>query len=115
MAGTRGIDEFVDDLQRLTLASGGILHLGLQNNVMTAADMENAYGSANIEAFRRARGLLSQNGTLATFDNSFTDRLGLSALKSADISFLTPLLLSDPVPKTADTSFLTPLLLSGDG
>lgn len=40
------------------------------------------------------------------------------ALKTADISFLTPLLLSEPpLPalKTADISFLTPLLLSGPG
>ena len=76
------------------LAAGGILHLGLQNNVMTAADMQNAYGPANIEAFRRARGILSQNGTLTTFDNAFTDRLGLSALKRIELSFLAPLLLS---------------------
>jgi len=80
LAGSRAIDEFADELQKLALASGGILHLGLQNNVMTATDMQNAYGAANIEAFRRARGLLSQHGTLATFDNTFTDRLGLSAL-----------------------------------
>jgi len=95
LAGSRGIDEFVDDLQKLALASGGILHFGLQNNVMTAADLLNAFGPANIEAFRRARSILSQNGTLSTFDNSFTDRLGLSALKKRiDISFLAPLLLS---------------------
>jgi hypothetical protein len=37
------------------------------------------------------------------------------ALKTADISFLTPLLLSEPPLKTADISFLTPLLLSGPG
>jgi pimeloyl-ACP methyl ester carboxylesterase len=35
--------------------------------------------------------------------------------KRADISFLTPLLLSDPVSKRTDISFLTPLLLSGGG
>jgi hypothetical protein len=95
LSGTRGIDEFVDDLQRLALTSGGVLHLGLQNNVMTATDVRNAFGPDNIDAFRRARGVLSQNGTLTTFDNTFTDRLGLSALRrSADISFLPPLLLS---------------------
>ena len=80
LTGSRGIDEFVDDLQKLALAYGGILHFGLQNNVMTAANLSDAFGPANIEAFRRARGILSQNATLSTFDNSFTDRLGLSAL-----------------------------------
>ena len=34
-------------------------------------------------------------GSLTTFDNSFTDRLGLSALATTDISYLVPLLLSD--------------------
>lgn len=118
LAGSRGVDMFVDDLQKLSIASGGILHFGLQNNAMTATDIRNAYGFANVEAFRRARGILSQSGTLATFDNSFTDRLGLSAIKSADISFLTPLLLSYPdlsELKRTDISFLTPLLLSGGG
>jgi hypothetical protein len=80
LAGSRAIDEFADDLQKLALASGGLLHFGLQNNVLTAADMRNAYGPASIEAFRRARSLLSQRGTLTTFDNAFTDRLELSAI-----------------------------------
>ncbi len=95
IAGTRDLKEFVDDLQKLALSSGGILHLGLENNVMTAAEMRNAFGSQNIDTFRRARGVLSQNGRLTTFDNSFTDRLGLSAIKQkTDISSLLSLLLS---------------------
>jgi FAD/FMN-containing dehydrogenase len=80
IAGTKSIDEFVDDLQKLAIAAGGVLHLGLQNNKMTAADLLKAFGRTNVEQFRRARGLLSQDGALKSFDNSFTDRLGLSAL-----------------------------------
>lgn len=80
LAGTDGIEEFVDELQRRAIAAGGVLHLGLQNNVMTAADLRAAYGAANVDTFRRARGILAQDATVATFDNSFTDRLDLSAI-----------------------------------
>ncbi len=86
LAGTRDVDEFVDELQRLALTYGGILHLGLQNNVLTARDVQTAFGNANVEAFRKARAALSQNGAFKTFDNSFTDRLGLSALPHSNQS-----------------------------
>jgi len=78
LGGSNGVDEFVNDLQKLALTSHGALHWGQCNEAMTRSDVWNIYGSANIEAFRRARATLSQNGTLSTFDNSFTDRLGLS-------------------------------------
>jgi len=78
VAGTRDLTEFVDRLQRIALDMGGILHLGLQNNVMTATDFRRAYGGNAIDAFRRARVILADNGTRTTFDNVFTDRLGLS-------------------------------------
>lgn len=93
IAGTRGLSEFVSELQTRAIALGGILHLGMQNDAMTAADIRSAFGNENIETFRWARGLLSHNGSLATFDNSFTDRLGLSARKM-DVSYLVPLLLN---------------------
>jgi hypothetical protein len=80
LSGTRGIDAFIADLQRLALASNGILHFGMNNEVMTAADVRRAFGPANVRSFRRARAVLSEGGTFNTFDNSFTDRLELSAL-----------------------------------
>jgi hypothetical protein len=93
VAGSTGVDDFVSDLQKLALTCNGTLHWGQCNEVMTAADIQNFYGRANVDAFRRVRAILSQNGTRTTFDNSFTDRLGLSP-KRADTSFLVPLLLS---------------------
>jgi hypothetical protein len=78
IAGSAGVNDFINDLQKLALACNGALHWGQCNEVMTAADILNLYGRANVEGFRRARAILSQNGTLRTFDNSFTDRLGLS-------------------------------------
>ena len=39
----------------------------------------------------------------------------LPELKTTDISFLTPLLLSEPALKTTDVSFLAPLLLNESG
>jgi hypothetical protein len=93
IAGTRGVRQFVTDLQRMAIAAGGVLHFGLENDVMTAADMRSAFGDEAIETFRWARGVLSHNGSMTTFDNSFTDRLGLSA-RRIDLSFLVPLLLS---------------------
>jgi hypothetical protein len=79
LAGPRGADEFVRDLQELALSCGGNLHFGLNNDVMTHADLFKAHGRAKLDSFRWARGTVSQNGTLMTFDNSFTDRLELSA------------------------------------
>ena len=79
LSGSDGAAEFVNDLQKLALGSHGALHWGQCNEVMTAVDVQNIYGFDTIEAFRQARGILSKNATLATFDNSFTDRLGLSA------------------------------------
>jgi hypothetical protein len=121
IAGTRDLKEFVDDLQKLALSSGGILHFGLENNVMTASDIRSAFGSSNVEAFRWARGVLSRNATLSTFDNSFTDRLGLSAIKQkTDISSILGLLLSpslaDEVARTRSTAAVaavSSLLLGG--
>ncbi len=93
IAGTAGLSGFVLELQTRATALGGILHFGLQNDAMTASDLRTAFGSEAIEAFRRARGVLSHNGALTTFDNSFTERLGLSARRT-DLSYLVPLLLS---------------------
>jgi hypothetical protein len=122
IAGSRDLTEFVEDLQKLALSSGGILHWGLENNMMTAADIRNAYGSSNIDTFRWARGVLSQNATLSTFDNSFTDRLGLSAIKQkADMSSLLPLLLGESLlgdgKRTHSTAAVTAVstLLLGSG
>jgi hypothetical protein len=79
ISGSIGIDEFITDLQTLALASGGALHWGQCNEVMTCIDLIRIYGSANVDSFRKARALLSPNDVLATFDTSFTDRLGLSS------------------------------------
>lgn len=82
---------------------------------MTAADLRSAHGPDRIDKFRWARGVLSQNATLTTFDNSFTDRLGLSAVedKAADISYLLPLLLgaSDSTGAAAALTAASTLLL----
>ena len=77
LGGSEGVDEFVNDLQKLALRDHGALHWGQCNEVMTSSDVRNIYGAANIAVFRRARSTLSQNGRLSTFDNSFTDRFGL--------------------------------------
>jgi hypothetical protein len=82
VSGTRGMPEFLMELQRLAIRMGGVLHLGLMNDVMTAADFQNAHGAAAILAFRHARGRLTNNATLSTFDNVFTKRLNLGALPS---------------------------------
>lgn len=94
VAGSNGVDEFVTDLQKLALDTGGALHWGQCNEVMTGADFQKAYGRANVEAFRRARTILSQHGRFATFDNSFTDRLGLGQRRFSPAS-LSLLLESD--------------------
>ena len=79
IAGTRSLSEFVADLQRIAIELGGALHLGLQNDVMTGADLRRVYGDADIGTFRWARSVLSGDGTQTTFDNTFTERLGLTA------------------------------------
>jgi hypothetical protein len=93
IAETGGLRAFVNELQTRAIALGGVLHFGLENDAMTAADLRASFGSEAIETFRWARGVFSHNGTLNTFDNSFTERLGLSARKT-DLSYLVPLLLS---------------------
>jgi len=79
LAGTHRIDDFVTELEKLALFSGGILHWGLQNEAMTAGDVRRVYTADRVDTFRRARGILSDRGR-ATFDNTFTQRFGLSAL-----------------------------------
>jgi len=95
LAGSNGVGEFVTDLQKLALASRGALHWGQCNEVMTGADLQNTYGLDNIEAFRQARRILSRDGSLATFDNSFTDRLGLSRGQSFLLQTGTPITQAD--------------------
>ncbi len=65
-----------------------------------------------LDAFRRVRWELTDNGTVRTFDNDFSIRCGLSDPPIPNLSFLAPLLLRDPEP-APNISFLTPLLLSG--
>jgi hypothetical protein len=91
-------------------ARGGIQHWGMFND-LNESDVRRAY--RDLDRWLAVRWLITQNGTIRTFDNDFTKRCGLSGPPIRDISFLTPLLLSDPVPKRTDISFLTPLLLSG--
>jgi hypothetical protein len=75
---------------------------------LTRADVEPADPCLN--DWRRVRWQLTDNGTLRTFDNDFSVCVGLSD-PPADLSFLTPLLLSEsPV---VDVSYLMPRLLSG--
>src|SRR5262249_40314872 len=74
---------------------GGIQHWGL-NEGLNASDVARAY--PRLDTWRRVRWELTKGGTLTTFDNDFTHRCGLSARKM-DVSYLVPLLLSDP-PKT---------------
>jgi hypothetical protein len=78
IAGSNGVGDFVKDLQKLALSCHGALHWGQCNDVMTSADLENIYGAASVQAFKQARATLSANGLLTTFNNSFTDRLGIS-------------------------------------
>jgi hypothetical protein len=78
LAGSRGISDFVKDLQQLALRSHGALHWGQCNDVVTSNDLQNIYGAANVQTFKQSRAILSANGLLATFNNSFTDRLGIS-------------------------------------
>jgi hypothetical protein len=78
IAGSNRVGDFVKDLQELALSCHGALHWGQCNDVMTSADLENIYGAASVQAFKQARATLSANGLLTTFNNSFTDRLGIS-------------------------------------
>jgi hypothetical protein len=77
LGGTSGVMEFVNDLQRLALSHNGALHWGQCNNVMQATDVQRIYGPQNVASFVRARAIVSQNGSMRTFDNAFTDRLAL--------------------------------------
>jgi hypothetical protein len=97
-------------------ARGGIQHWGMFND-LNGADVRQAY--RDLDKWLAVRWLITQNGTIRTFDNDFTDRCGLSKSptpKRTDISYLAALLLGDPYPpalKVTDISFLAPLLLSG--
>jgi hypothetical protein len=78
IAGSNGLGDFVKDLQKLALSCHGMLHWGQCNDVMTSTDLVNFYGAASVQTFIQSRATLSANGLLTTFNNSFTDRLGIS-------------------------------------
>jgi len=71
---------------------GSIQHWGMFRN-LTREDVVRGYPHLN--AWRRARWQLTQQGKLRTFDNEFSIRVGLSDPPSSDISYVVPVLLSD--------------------
>jgi hypothetical protein len=116
---------FMRDLQQRTvnrMVSGfeAMLHWGLENDRLTDQHLRASKplqaltksGLSKLETFKAVRALIGATSPAScrVFDNSFTERLGLSALPpTTDLSYL-PLLLSEPGP-AANVGYLLPLLL----
>lgn len=107
-------------VQREALYRGGRPHWG-QYNKLTEQQVLSLYHERLIHW---CESLLRVSGKSTIFSNNFTRQRGLepsnivleAVHKSTDISFLVPLLLSDPdlpAHQRTDISFLAPLLLSG--
>jgi hypothetical protein len=108
--GLRGFDStpiILDRLEAVGRKHAAVQHWAMFRN-LTRADVERAYSGLN--DWRRVRWQITNNGTLRTFDNDFSVRVGLWD-PPADLSFLIPLLLSES--PAVDVSYLMPLLLSG--
>ncbi len=98
IVGMRGFNStpiILDRLEAIGRNHGAIQHWGMFRN-LTRADVERAYPSLN--DWRRIRSQITTGGTLRTFDNDFSVRVGLSD-PPADLSYLTMLLLDPPVRK----------------
>jgi hypothetical protein len=84
----------LDRLEDLGRKHGGIQHWGMFRN-LTAADVQRAY--PHLDNWRRIRWHLTNQGTIRTFDNDFSVRVGLSdAPRNRDMSYLDLLLLDVP-------------------
>jgi hypothetical protein len=96
ITGLRGMSSTVpilDRLEALGRKHGGIQHWGMFRN-LTKADVPRAYPRLN--EWRRVRWQLTGKGSMGTFDNDFSVRVGLSdAPVNPDLPYLIPLLLSD--------------------
>lgn len=95
LVGLRGMTSTVpilDRLEALGRKHGGIQHWGMFRD-LTRTDVVRAYPHLN--QWRRVRWQLTSKGSLPTFDNDFSVRVGLSdaPVKPPDISYLEPLLL----------------------
>ena len=66
----------LDRLEATARTSGAIQHWAMCNNLLPA-DVTRAY--PRLDTWRRTRWALTNNGTVHTFDNAFTTRVGLSA------------------------------------
>ena len=75
LSGTYGALDLMASLQTAAMSVGGLLHWGQVNDNLTADYVSRVYGS-NLTKWKAARGKLS--GALATFDNYFSARCGLS-------------------------------------
>src|SRR5260221_2348660 len=105
--GLRGFNStpiLLDRLEALGRTHGAIQHWGMFRN-LTREDVEGAY--PNLDNWRRIRWQMTQNGTLKTFDNLFSERVGLSDPPAVNLSFLDTLLAPDP--PAVDLSFLETL------
>ena len=123
--GTDGCRNFIQELQRRTLeliqagSLDAMLHWGLENDQLRGSHLRSTRalqrrtrsGMTRLDTFKAVRSRLhaAAPGAYRVFDNSFTERLGLS-MRTPDVSYLTPLLLDEPA---TDISYLVPLLLSG--
>jgi len=110
-----GNADWMKFVESLAIAFGGRPHWG-QYNKLTEQQVLSLYHEHLIN-WRKSLFRVSMKSTI--FSNNFTRQRGLEPINigevTADISFLTPLLLSDPdlpVIKRTDVSFLAPLLLS---
>lgn len=111
IVGLRGLDSTAPILNRLEgigRAHGAIQHWGMWRD-LTKDDVRRY---PHVNSWRRARWQLTNQGTLRTFDNDFSVRVGLSdPPANQDLSYIEPLLLTDIAGKS-DLSYLDPILLS---
>jgi hypothetical protein len=69
-------DKVMRAIETYTLNNGGRLHWGQRNDLLTAMQLTEAM-YRRLPAWRNVRTALTRQGTLHTFDNSFTARCGL--------------------------------------
>jgi hypothetical protein len=120
LAGLANELEVLNAFESEAAERGAKVHWG-QVNSRSRADVEAAF-PGRIDRWRATLARLSVNGSLATFDNDFSQSHGLEVfgggVRQQDLSYLVPLLLADDLSGGGpqgqpDLSFLVPLLLGG--
>lgn len=120
LRGMTGESDFLQRLYAIATRHDAIPHWGLIHEI-DVAEVSRLYGN-RLRDWRLVLGRLIQQGggKSGTFSSAYTVTRGLEPIDfipppTIDISFLAPLLLSDPevsAAKETDISFLIPLLLS---